>query len=145
MGFFRTNVLPLFAGTVVAGLLIWATELLGLLLYPLPPGVNLEDPASYRAAMASLPSGALVLVLVGWILGTFAGSWMTARRSTRSPIRHGLAFGVLFLLSAVWNLLTLPHPTWFWALGLALFLPVSYLGARLGAASAPEGPAPAAA
>jgi hypothetical protein len=131
MNFFRTSVIPVWIGLLAAGLLIWATEFLGSKIYPLPAGVSPEDPASLRVAMASLPTGALILVLVGWILGSFAGAWITARRVERSPIGHGLALGALLLIAALWDLLTFPHPVWFWVLGIAVFLPAAYLGARL--------------
>ena len=52
----------------------------------------------------------------------------------RSPIPHGLVLGVLFLAGGIVNMLLLPHPVWFWVLGVAVFLPSAYLGAKLGAA-----------
>ncbi len=138
MRFFRHSVIPLWIGGLVAGLVIWATELIGSQIYPLPPGVNPEDPASLRAAMVDLPLGALLLVLFGWTVGTFAGAWITARRVDRAPIAHGLTLGAFALVGGVVNMLTLPHPVWFWIAGVAVFLPAAYLGARLGASPGPK-------
>jgi hypothetical protein len=143
--FFRSSVIPVWIGAVVTGLLIAATEFIGSKVYPLPPGVNPEDPASLRAAMVDLSTGALLLVLLGWTVGTFAGAWVTARRSDRSPIAHGLTLGALCLVGGVVNMLTLPHPVWFWIAGVAVFLPAAYLGAKLGAGSGPRDEALAAA
>jgi hypothetical protein len=81
---------------VVAGLLIAATELTDSKIYPLPPGVNPEDPTSLKAAMVDLPTGALLLVLLGWTVGTFARAWVTARRVDWAPIAHGLVLGARF-------------------------------------------------
>jgi uncharacterized protein YacL len=66
------------------------------------------------------------------------GGWVTARMAYRSPITHGLVLGAIFLAAAVVNLLLIPHPVWFWVVGVAVFLPTAYLGARLGATSGPK-------
>lgn len=142
MRFFRGSVVPVWAGAFVAGLLVWVMELLGSLIYPLPAGMNPDDPAAVKAAMANLPAGALLLVLLGWIVGTFAGAWITALRAARAPIGHGLLLGGLFLVGAVVNMLMIPHPVWFWIVGLAIFLPSAYLGAKRGARSRPPEPLP---
>jgi hypothetical protein len=84
----------------------------------------------------------LLLVLLGWIVGTFAGAWITALRADRAPIGHGLVLGGLFLVAAIVNMLMIPNPVWFWILGVAIFLPSAFLGAKLGARSRPV-PSPA--
>jgi hypothetical protein len=138
MRFFRGSVIPVWVGMVVAGLAITVIEFLGSKVYPPPLGMNPEDPASVRAAMALMPPGALLFVLLGWIVGTFAGAWVTARMAYRSPITHGLVLGALFLAGGIVNMLLLPHPVWFWILGVMVFLPAAYLGARLGASAVPK-------
>ena len=52
MRFFRGSVIPVWVGMVVAGLAITVIEFLGSKIYPPPLGMNPEDPASVRAAMA---------------------------------------------------------------------------------------------
>jgi hypothetical protein len=138
MRFFRGSVIPVWVGIVVAGLAITIVEFLGSKVYP-PLGMNPEDPASVRAAMALMPPGALLFVLLGWIVGTFAGAWVTARMVYRSPITHGLVLGAIFLAGSIVNMLLIPHPVWFWVLGVAVFLPSAYLGAKLGAGSGAKG------
>jgi hypothetical protein len=140
--FFRGSVIPVWAGVFVGGLLIEATELLGSLVYPPPPGMNPDDPAAVKAAMANLPAGALLLVLLGWIVGTFVGAWITAQKAERAPIGHGLVLGGLSLVGAVVNMLMIPHPVWFWIAGVAILLPAAYLGAKRGARSRPPEPLP---
>src|SRR4051794_23378764 len=132
MRFFRGSVIPVWGGMVVAGIAIMVIEFLGSKVYPSPPGMNPEDSASVRAAMALMPLGALLFVLLGWIVGTFAGAWVTARMVYRSPITHGLVLGAIFLAGSIVNMLLIPHPVWFWVLGVVVFLPTAYLGAKLG-------------
>jgi hypothetical protein len=124
--------LAVLLGAIAAGLLIFTVELLGTKLFPFPPGTDVNNPDALRAAMSHIPTGALLLVLFGWIVGTFVGAWVAARVAGRAPIAHGLVIGVLFLAAAVANMLAIPHPVWFWVLGVAVFLPAAYLGARVG-------------
>jgi hypothetical protein len=140
--FFRGSVIPVWAGSLVAGLLVWVMELLGSLIYPSLSGMSSDDPAAVKAAMANLPAGALILVLLGWIVGTFAGAWITAQRAERAPIGHGLVLGGFFLVGAIVNMLMIPHPIWFWIAALAILLPSAWLGARRGARSRPPEPLP---
>ena len=125
------SVLAVLLGAVAGGVLIMAVEMLGATIYPLPPGVDPNDPESVKRAMAGVPVGALLLVLLGWILGTFAGAWIAARLAPRSPLGHGLVLGVLFLAAGIMNMLEFPHPAWFWVLGVVVFLPAAYIGAKL--------------
>lgn len=142
MRFFRGSVIPVWAGSLVAGLLVWVMELLGSLIYPPLSGMSSDDPATVKAAMANLPAGALILVLLGWIVGTFVGAWITALRADRAPIGHGLVLGGFFLVGAVLNMLMIPHPVWFWIVGMAIFLPAAFFGAKVGARSRPPEPLP---
>jgi hypothetical protein len=125
------SVLAVLLGAVAGGVLIMAVEMLGATIYPLPPGVDPSDSEAVRKAMAGVPAGALLLVLLGWILGTFAGAWIAARLALKSPMRHGLVLGVLFLAAGIKNMLDFPHPVWFWVLGIMVFLPAAYFGAKL--------------
>jgi hypothetical protein len=44
---------------------------------------------------------------------------------------HALIVGGLVMLAAVGNMLSIPHPVWFWVIALTLFLPASYVGGLL--------------
>ena len=44
---------------------------------------------------------------------------------------HGFAIAVLMLAGGVTMMLTVPHPTWMWLAGCAVFVPAGLLGAQL--------------
>jgi hypothetical protein len=125
--------LAVLAGVGVAIGIVFAVEAINARIYPLPPGTDYSDPEQMRAVMTRLPRAALVIVLLGWGLATVVGAWIAARVAGR---RQGPAWtvGVVLLAAAVFNLLELPHPFWFWVAGVALFLPAAWLGARLAGA-----------
>jgi hypothetical protein len=124
--------LAVLAGVGVAIGIVFAVEAINARIYPLP-GTDYSDPEQMRAVMTRLPRAALVIVLLGWGLATVVGAWIAARVAGR---RQGPAWtvGVVLLAAAVFNLLELPHPFWFWVAGVALFLPAAWLGARLAGA-----------
>ena len=84
-----------------------------------------------RALLADAPPGALLVVALGWVLGSLAGGFVSTWISQRSPVVHALILGGLLTLAGIANNLMLPPPVWFWVLTVIVFLPATYLGARL--------------
>jgi len=128
------SIAAIVAGFVVASIVMMIVESInGRVLYPelgkLAEGMT--DPEQIRALMATAPAGALLVVIVGWILGSFAGGWVTAWIAGRSTVLHGIVLGGLLTLAGIANNLMLPPPTWFWIVTLFAFVPPAYAGARL--------------
>ena len=130
------SVMAVLVGCVAAFFHIGAIESLNYLLYPPPEGLDPSKPETLAAYMKVIPTGALVIVLVAWMVGTFAGSWITSRLAPAPKRNHGLVIGVLLMLAAIGNMRAFPHPIWMWVVSLGSFLPVSYLGSML---AAPKG------
>jgi hypothetical protein len=107
-------------------------EMVEMKIYPPPTGLDMSDPAAVRAAMAKIPAGALILVLVSEVTGAFVGGCLAAFIARRAPAMHALIIGGLVMLAAIGNMLSIPHPVWFWVIALILFLPASYVGGLLG-------------
>ena len=118
------------AGSIVGVILIAVVEMLGHLVFPPPPGIDPTDPESLRTAMELVPAGALAAVLLAWGIGTFAGACLTARLAARARSAHGMVVGLLMLAGGVANMMIIPHPLWFWFLGVAVFPLAAWLGGR---------------
>jgi hypothetical protein len=86
-----------------------------------------------RKILAEAPAGALLVVVFGWMLGSFAGGFVTTRIARRRGVVPALVLGGLLTLAGIANNLMLPPPAWFWILSLIVFLPMAYLGARIAA------------
>jgi hypothetical protein len=120
-------------GFVVASLVMVLVEWVnGHVLYPglAKAAEGVTDREAIRAIFASAPAGALLVVLVGWVLGGLAGGWVAATAAGRAGLGHGLALGVLLTIAAIANNLMLPPPPWFWVAGLVVMLPSAWTGAR---------------
>ena len=131
------------AGFIAASIVMMIVETLnGRVFYPelAKAAEGVRDREKLRALFATAPLGALLVVIVGWILGSVAGGWVTAWLAPKAKMSHGLVLGLLLTLAGIANNLMLPPPLWFWIASLVVFIPAVYLGARLrGARSSEKG------
>jgi hypothetical protein len=128
------SVLAVLAGFVVATAVMMTVESInGRVLYPELGRATqgIADREAIRGLLASAPVGALLVVLLGWVLGSAAGGWVSARLAGRARVAHALVTGALLTLAGVANNLMIPPPLWFWIAGLVVFVPPAWLAARL--------------
>jgi hypothetical protein len=113
------TVVAVVAGVVVAFALAAAIEWLGQQAYPTPPGVDFSNPGQARDDIRNLPIGALLLVLVSWIVATFCGGIVAGAIEKGRPRRAAGIVGVVVLLATLANLVLIPQPLWFSFVGVA--------------------------
>ena len=134
MGRIVRSILAVIAGFIAASVVMIVVESINTrVLYP-EMGKLAEiatDREAIRAAMASAPAGALLVVIAGWVLGSLAGGFVAGWIGSNAPIAHGLVLGLLLTLAGIVNNLMLPPPAWFWVAALVVFVPAAYAGARL--------------
>lgn len=125
------GIVAVILGLLLAFAITLAVEAVNSQVYPMPPGTDLADPASVKAAFASLPPAALAVVLVGWFVSALVGAWLAAHFAKPAGWPP-LTVGVVLFAAAVGNMLMIPHPAWFWIIGVAIYPVATWLGARLG-------------
>lgn len=128
------SVLGMLLAFVVASAIMMVVEAAnGKVFYPelAKAAQGVTDREVVRQVFANAPIGALLVVLVGWALGTFAGGWLVARIASRAPGGHAIVFGGIIALAGVANNLALPPPVWFWVAGLVVPIGVGVLVARM--------------
>ncbi len=128
------NVASVIVGFITASVIMMLVEMFnGHVLYPelSQAAQGMTDPEDIRALMASVPTGAMLVVLGGWFLGAVAGGWVTARIAAPAGLRHALILAVLLTLAGIANNLMLPPPLWFWLAGMLVLGPAAMLGGRL--------------
>ena len=131
------GILAVIAGFVVATAVMMTVETVnGRFLYPelgrLAAGMT--DREAIRTLLAGAPTGALVVVIVGWAVASVAGGGVAAWIAGRRRILSAMIVGGLLTVAGIANNLMLPPPSWFWIAGLVVFLPTAYAGARLAGA-----------
>lgn len=134
------SILAVFAGLVVAGLLIAIIEAVGHTIYPLPEGIDPSNREAVAEIMPNAPAGALIFVLIAWDIGNLCGSWVAARLAGRNPMMHAIIVGVILFAGAVYTMLVIPHPVWFWVAAFLITLAATFMGGKLGGRKAKHPP-----
>jgi hypothetical protein len=127
------KILAVIGGVVLGGIVVFVVEWVSSLIYPPPAGLDMTDKEAMKAYVATLPIGALLFVLLAYVLGSLSGGWLAAKIARDSKIRLSLIAGGVLLLFGIINLVTIPHPLWFAVLTVLVFLPAAYFGGKLGA------------
>ncbi|WP_300545296.1 hypothetical protein [Maricaulis sp.] len=127
------NILAVIAGIVAGGIGVGVFEWLGHMAFPLQPALmaQLSDPETFREAAAQVPDINRLAVVAAWALGALVAGAVTAFVARRRHTGLALIAGGGLLFAGLSNLIMIPSPLWMWALGLAVFMPMAWLGARL--------------
>ena len=125
------KILGVVVGFVVGMIGMMALHMLSMVVYPLPDGVDVNDPESLGAYIPKMPLGAFIMVWLAHGGGAFiASATCTAIAGSRWFVGAGI-LGVLFTLAGIANLLMLPHPIWFAVVDVLLYLPLALLACYL--------------
>ena len=121
---------------VIVGLAVgmaWNMGLVGLNMAVHPPleGFDWSNPTLLEEYMASMPVLGFLIVLLAHSGQAFFGSLVGTLISGRRSMIVGMIIGALTLVGCVFNLQTIPAPTWFAVVDVALPIPVAYLAFRL--------------
>ncbi|MDQ6801104.1 MAG: hypothetical protein M3041_09735 [Acidobacteriota bacterium] len=115
------------AGIIVAVLVVEIAELAVHYLYPPPPGYNMRDMNDVKKFVATLPLLAMMLVLIGWAIGTVLGTFV-ASKIGRSRI-PAYVVGGLLLVGGIANAVMIPQPVWFSIVSFIIYIGGTIIGA----------------
>ena len=125
------TVLGVLAGLVVAMLLIFVLEFIGMAMFPPPPGMALQNEADLARLVAESSIGKKAWVVFGWAFASLVGGWLAALISRRHRRIAALAVAVFIVAGTLMNAMVIPHPMWMNVLGVLLPVPLALLGAKL--------------
>lgn len=121
------TLLGLVVGSLLNGALI---SLNSFVLFPMPPGTSMEDPAAFQAYLDTLPAVAFLVVMVAHLGQASLGGWIAARLGASRPVLLAMIVGSLTLLGSVINMVSIQGPAWFYV-ELPLELLVAYTAGNL--------------
>lgn len=108
-------------------------------LHPTPPGFDPRDMTQVAAHASSAPVSALLVVLLGWIIGPFVGGVVATRIADQTRAMYAWIIMSLFLTATAMNLYAIPHP-WWMTIGALLGVPAAgWWAARLAPPDASRG------
>lgn len=123
------------AGIIVAMLTITLVEWAGHQAYPPPPGLDPMIAADMARIIAMQPFGALLVVVVAWVVGAFDGGLVAALIARDNRPRIAAVVPALVVMAGVIGMIMMmpSHPAWMAVAGLLLPLPAGLAGAALAA------------
>ncbi|MCH2112320.1 MAG: hypothetical protein MK213_05625, partial [Planctomycetes bacterium] len=107
------NLLAVFVGLIVG--MAWNMALImlnGRVLFPMPEGMDMMDPAQMNAYVATLPTQAFFVVLLAHVGQVFFGGWVAARMAATRPFAMAMIVGVVSLAGGIMNAMSIDGPTW---------------------------------
>jgi hypothetical protein len=127
------KILAVVVALIVATAIMIIVEVLNSLQLKPPGNDVLNDPAKLREYMANGPAMAYVVVLIGYVLASFAGGFIVTKmsRQVSSGTTLPLVVGGILTVAGILNYVMLPgQPVWFLVLSLLTFIPVTLIGHR---------------
>jgi hypothetical protein len=125
------NVAAVVAGFFAAGIVMMICEYSNSQIFPFPAGMDVNDIDQVRQFAAAMPRQALILVLVGWIVGSTSGGFIATKIATASSPVPALIVGVLLTALGGLNAWMIQNPLWFHVGSLPLFILFAMIGEYL--------------
>ncbi len=117
-----------FIGITIAVVSFTFVEKLNAKLYPIPTNIDPHDLNQMKTYVAHLPSSALLILLLGWTLGSVICGFVIALISKSESRTPAYIAGLFLTTAGIVDLFMVPHPTWFIIIGMAVFIPFTLLG-----------------
>lgn len=132
-------ILGLVAGSIVNMLVVTASNS----IVPPPAGADMKTAEGIRAAMPRMTPVHFLMPFLAHALGTLAGAFVAAVTAASHKRKFALAIGVLFLAGGIAAVSMIGGPLWFIVCDLVLaYLPMAWLGGRMGLAVTGRAPEP---
>lgn len=129
------NICAVVVGGVVGSIVNMAIVIAGMMLIPLPDGVDMADDTKLAENIAMFEP---INFLGPWLAhagGTFVGAWIATIVAASFKRTIALVIGCYFLLGGILMVALVGGPNWFIMLDLGgAYIPMALLGAWLGGA-----------
>lgn len=127
------RVLAVLIGAAVALAVVSLGDFVAGRMWSPSPDTDLSTAGGLSAAMASIPTRALMVLVFGWVAAAAAGAFVATRLSPGRGQASGLIVTALLLVATIVNLLSIPHPVWVWVAAIMLMPAAGWLAARAAA------------
>lgn len=133
------NVLAVIAGIVVGGVANMTLITLSPSIIPLPPGVDVSDPASLSGAMSLFEPKHFLMPFLAHAANAFVGALVVSLIAASHRARLAYGIGAFTLLGGIAACFMIPAPAWFMALDLVVaYIPMAWLAIQLGNRMRPD-------
>jgi heme A synthase len=125
------NVLAVICGGILGMALNLGLIGLNMRFFPMPPGLDQNNPEDFNTYVSTLPAYAFILVLAAHLGQSFVGGWVAARLGDSRPMLLAMIIGTLTLAGAIMMTIMTPDgPAWL-TVELPLCLVVAWAAGRI--------------
>ena len=124
------KILAVIAGLITFYVVVSGVQMLNGIIFGAPPPETMTDPAAMSAYVAGLPTAAFIVLLLGYVLGSFVAGFVMRKISHWDSLVLPLIVGVLGTVGWIANLAMVPHPIWVAVVGFFCYIPFAILGHR---------------
>lgn len=129
------NILAVVVAVVIGGMVNMGIIMLSGSLIPLPEGVDPNDMESINANIDKYETIHFLMPFLAHAMNAFVGALLAALIAATHKMRLAMGVSIFVLVGGIAAAFMIPAPTWFIVADLTLaYIPMGYLGARLGGA-----------
>jgi hypothetical protein len=126
------SIISTFLGVIAGIFVIFSLKVISHIIYPLPAGLDINDPEALTEYTNAAPVVVFILLIVSYALASLVGGLISAAMATRNKMSNAITVGGILMGLGAYDLLMIPHPVWTIIISIFLFIPCSYLGGYLG-------------
>jgi hypothetical protein len=115
------QILAVVAGLITGSVCMGGVEKTGHYLYPPPAGAGDGDMEALKAYVADAPFMALFFVILAYAIAAVVSGFTASKISNNGKHTSALICGIIFLLTTIYMMASLPTPIWFWILGILVW------------------------
>ncbi len=119
------------AGVLAGSVIMVVVETLGHKIYPVAMNLETATKEAKEEFMKTIPVEAMLMIILAWAIGSFIAGIVSTLISKENTSFAALRSGAVLLAFAIVNMISIPHPIWFWIAGLLVFIPFAWLGFKL--------------
>ena len=128
MKYFFSTIIGLLSGFVT----LYFLEYLVFILFPLPNGIDVKSIESLSQNMDQIPQINFIMVLVCFAIASLVSGFVSVKIRTRNSRIPVIIIGLLFTIAGFINSMEIPQPIWMVIISSIIFIPMVYLGGKLG-------------
>jgi hypothetical protein len=107
-------------------------EYLVFVLFPLPAGIDAKSIDSLAQNMDQIPQINFILILLSFALASLVAGFVSVKIRTQNSRIPVLIIGIIFTIGGFINSMEIPQPIWMVIISSIIFIPMVYLGGRIG-------------
>lgn len=124
------NVIAVISGIIAGMALNMGILQISYLAYPIPEGLDINDPAQLQDYLDTLPATAFLVAMLAHLAQSFGGGWVAARLGSSRPMLLAMIVGAGSLAGGVMMMTMVKGPAWM-AIELPLYLVVAWIAGRM--------------